>query len=258
MLLLSSATRILTTERPPPIICLCWPHPCAAAQKPTPAYWSTRFSLRQSQQGRRVSEVNTALLAAPRTDLAPKTRGVRPFLTVPRSASPDLRPAPRPYQGTIFFRPFFFLLVDSFLVSPLDPFCFPSCAGASVLAASLVWPAVAGVSSVLGVASAVPFAEFSFVAGAFGSPCAAGPASPPPDAPFVLPTFMVATIPVVAPTPCDGFPPLKTSIPVSLSESGVIVGCPVVAAARNSCPGPVRIRLSGFLTNASRSEEHTS
>src|SRR5205814_850114 len=149
----------------------------------------------------------------------------------------DLRPAAKPYQGKIFFRPFFFLLVDSFLLSLLD---FPSCAAASVLAASLVcpaaagvspvllgsagWPVAAGVASVLGVVSAVPFAEFSVVGGAFGSPVAAGPASPPSVAgvtlsallvvPLVLPGVTVATIPVVV-APCDGLPPLNISIPVS-------------------------------------------
>src|SRR5207237_5339892 len=138
----------------------------------------------------------------------------------------------------------------------------PAAAGvSSVLLGSPGWPVAAGVASVLGVVSAVPFAEFSVVGGAFGSPVAAGPASPPSVAgvtlsallvvPLVLPGVTVATIPVVV-APCDGLPPLNISIPVSLSESGVIVGFPVLAAARNSCPGPVRIRLGGFLINASR------
>jgi len=101
--------------------------------------------------------------------------------------SPDLRPPPKPHQGTIFLRPFFFLLVDSFLVSPFDPFCFPSGPAASVLDASpdwsvvadatsvfasVGWPAVPVVAPLLGVVSVVPdpvvpLAEFSVVVGEF-------------------------------------------------------------------------------------------
>src|SRR5437660_3458657 len=272
MLLLSSATRIFATERPPPLRCRCWPHPCVAVQMTYSRLLEHPFQFASISRGQPcVGSEYCTYGPLQRLIFGAKTHGVRSSMTVPRSVSPDLRPAAKPYQGTIFFRPFFFLLVDSFLLSLLD---FPSCA---FLAASLVWPAAAGVSSVLlgspgwpvaagvasvlGVVSAVPFAEFSVVGGAFGSAAAAGPASPPSVAgvtlsallvvPLVLPGVTVATIPVVV-APCDGLPPLNISIPVSLSESGVIVGFPVVAAARNSCPGPVRIRLSGFLINASR------
>ena len=46
-------------------------------------------------------------------------------------------PAAKSHQGMTFLRPFFFLLVDSFLLLPLAPFCVPSCA---------VEPSVLGVS----------------------------------------------------------------------------------------------------------------
>src|SRR5437660_2368665 len=271
MLLLSSATRIFATERPPPLRCRCWPHPCVAVQMTYSRLLEHPFQFASISRGQPcVGSEYCTYGPLQRLIFGAKTHGVRSSMTVPRSVSPDLRPAAKPYQGKIFFRPFFFLLVDSFLLSLLD---FPSCAAASALAASLVcpaaagispvllgsagWPVAAGVAGVLGVVSAVPFAEFSVVGGAFGSPVAAGPASPPSvagvtlSALLVLPGVTVATIPVVV-APCDGLPPLNISIPVSLSESGVIVGFPVVAAARNSCPGPVRIRLSGFSITASR------
>src|SRR6267143_334107 len=61
MLLLSSATRILATNRPPAI-----PHPCTPRQplhghtgSPSPMYWSTRLGRRQRQRVKRVSEMNT-------------------------------------------------------------------------------------------------------------------------------------------------------------------------------------------------------
>src|SRR5438132_8883294 len=196
MLLLSSATRIFATERPPPIRCLCWPHPCVAVRMTYANLLEHPFQFASISRGQPCVGSEYCTHGPSRgVVFGPKTHGIRSSMTVPRSVSPDLRPAAKPYQGTIFFRPFFFLLVDSFLASPLDPFCFPSCAAGSVLAASLAWPAVAGVSSVLpgsacwpdaagvasvlGVVSAVPFAEFSVVGGAFGSACAAGVPSPP-------------------------------------------------------------------------------
>ena len=93
---------------------------------------------RQSQQGRCVSEMNTALLAlAEWPQGAKKAPGVRPCPAVPLVLSPDLRRAAKSHQGTIFFRPFFFLLVDSFLLSPFVPFWGPSgVAEPSVLGAS--------------------------------------------------------------------------------------------------------------------------
>src|SRR6266849_2443041 len=70
--------------------------------------------------------------------MALKHKGYGPFGRTPR-VSPDLRPATKTHQGMIFLRPFFFLLVDSFLPSPLVPFGVPSCAfEPSVLAASAV------------------------------------------------------------------------------------------------------------------------
>src|SRR5258708_24764545 len=73
-----------------------------------------------------------------------------------------------------FRRPFFFLLVDSFLLPPLAPFCAPSCA---------VEPSALGVSALAAVSAVpvavVPPAEFPAAAGAFGSGCTTGFASLP-------------------------------------------------------------------------------
>src|SRR6266849_9779624 len=57
--------------------------------------------------------------------MALKHQGYGNFGRTPR-VSPNLRPATKAHQGMIFLRPFFFLLVDSFLLSPLLPFCVPS------------------------------------------------------------------------------------------------------------------------------------
>src|SRR6267143_1255682 len=193
-------------------------------------------------------------------------RGTAP--SAPRDVSPDVRPAAKSHQGTIFFRPFFFLLVDSFLLLPFVPLCGPSgVAEPSILGVSELCPPATGVASVLNAMSAVPAAvvppvEFSAADGAFGSGCAAGFASlapaagatpsAPPVVALVLPGVIVATIPVPEPPIRDWLPPAKTSIPASLSDSGVIVGFPFVAAVRNSFPGPLRISSSGFLMSISR------
>src|SRR5258708_2424549 len=94
---------------------------------------------------------------------------------------------PKTHQGTSFFNPFFFLLVDSFLLSPLVPFCVPSCAFvASALAASAVWSVPAGAASVLEELSAVPavaaaFAVLSAAGGVFSfRRVARGPSFPSP------------------------------------------------------------------------------
>src|SRR5216683_1369175 len=177
----------------------------------------------------------------------------------------------------IFFMPFFFLLVDSFLLSPLVPFCVASWAVVpSVLAPSAACPVAPGAASVFDPASdvpaaaVVPFAE-SLVAAAvfgpvdpvaeFGSGCAAvfGSAasvagatfSAPPVVPPVLPGTMVATIPVPAPPVRDGLPPVNTSIPVSLSASGVMVGFPNLDADCISCFGPERTSPIGFFMRLS-------
>src|SRR5947209_4120570 len=166
MLLLSSATRIFATERPPPIRCLCWPHPCVAVQITYSRLLEHPFQFASISRGQPCVGSEYCTHGPSRGPVfGPKTHRVRSLMTVPLSVSPDLRPAAKPYQGKIFFRPFFFLLVDSFLLSLLD---FPSCAAASVLLGSAGWPVAAGVASVLGVVSAVPFAEFSVVGGAFG------------------------------------------------------------------------------------------
>src|SRR5215470_2199409 len=64
MLLLSSATRIFGTKRPPPILHPCKPlrlH-CSPKGCSTSFYWSIRGRTRQSPWGRIVSQSNTAQL----------------------------------------------------------------------------------------------------------------------------------------------------------------------------------------------------
>jgi len=156
----------------------------------------------------------------------------------------------------IFRSPFFFLLVDSFFLSPLPPVGEPSCAVPEfALAASEVCSAPAA-ASVLGAVSLVPvpvapLAPSLVAAGAFGS--AADPAfgalpsvagallSAALVVPLLLPGVTVATIPVRVPPPpiCDWLPPASMSVPASVSDSGVIVGFPTLAADRNSSPGPL-------------------
>src|SRR5260370_42477335 len=89
-----------------------------------------------------------------------KKQGARPDSAAsPLCVSHNLRPAAETYQGTIFLSPFFFLLVDSFLLFPFVPACVASCAVApSVLGASVAWPAVAVAASVFGAPCAGPCA----------------------------------------------------------------------------------------------------
>src|SRR5260370_4460717 len=161
-------------------------------------------------------------------DLTTKAQGVRHIAAAPRSVSLNLRPAAKSHHGMIFFMPFFFLLVDSFLLFPLVPFWVaPWAVEPSVLAASAACPVAAWAASVFDAGSAVvvapvvPFTESLVVvaavfgpvdpAGAFGSGCAAvlGSApsvavatfsAPPLVVPPVLPGTIVATIPVPVPT----------------------------------------------------------
>src|SRR5260370_38916937 len=148
MLLLSSATRILATERPPAIL---YPRVSRVArvhtESRTPSYWSTRWGARQSQQGKCVSEVNTSLLVPDRSSRAAKSARSVASPAAPRSISPDPCSGAKSHQGTIFLKPFFFLLVDSFWLAPSVPFCVTSCAVApSALVASVALLAAAGVS----------------------------------------------------------------------------------------------------------------
>src|SRR5260370_26888030 len=92
MLLLSSATRILatgTSSNAPT-------HNRAATQDTAASlnYWSIGRGKRQRKLVIRVSEGNMPLLAQP--------------------SACGIEAAAENYQGMIFFRPFFFLLVDSF------------------------------------------------------------------------------------------------------------------------------------------------
>jgi hypothetical protein len=164
---------------------------------------------------------------------APKKQGVQAHLPHPGFVSELLLISRTAYHGMIFFNPFFFLLVDSFLLSFgsfLLPDWVPFCAAASGFVPSLVWtagvaapsffavpsaPVAPTAPSVFCVASLAPAAVAPFVGslaagGVAGSDfCASGFASVPSgggvtlSAPLVVsagpPGETVATIPV--PTP---------------------------------------------------------
>src|SRR5216684_5961144 len=109
MLLLSSATRILATERPPTNLCAPLPHLARGhTEWPAHNYWSIRWTGRQSQQGARVSEVNTIVLVSPGPNWRQNAHGVRPLPAAPRGVSPDLRPALNS-PGNDFSQAFLFL-----------------------------------------------------------------------------------------------------------------------------------------------------
>src|SRR5580704_9943408 len=105
MLLLSSATKILATERPP-VDTATAPHTTAQL------YWSIRSHMRQRELESCVSEV--------------EYRASMPILCNQRKSG-HLPAFCAPlgclflgYQGTTFLSPFFFLLLDSFLESFLS------------------------------------------------------------------------------------------------------------------------------------------
>src|ERR1700741_3763776 len=103
MLLLSSATRILATERPP--------GSTGYRHNQLKLYWSTRTCRRQSPRNRCVSEVE---MAASANSTCTKGQGPRALL-----ASSKLKNSSEDYQGISFFMPFF-LLLDSFWFASLD------------------------------------------------------------------------------------------------------------------------------------------
>src|SRR5258708_21425430 len=78
MLLLSSATKILATERPPTILYARGPHLARGHTKwPLPMQWSIRLLARQCQRGKCVSEVNTMVWPIPWLPKQPKTQRAR-------------------------------------------------------------------------------------------------------------------------------------------------------------------------------------
>src|SRR5713101_654310 len=143
---------------------------------------------------------------------------------------------PRPYQGMIFFSPFFFLLVDSFCGSAVlsAGFAFESAAVVEPFVPPLV-AALASVPAATGgfVASVFAAGGFSAAGAAAGavpdvsplvSPVAAGavpPVSPlstvePPDAPLcgvaISTTAVLPAKPLAPPAPsCDLPPPVSIS-----------------------------------------------
>src|ERR1700676_698977 len=117
MLLLSSATRILATERPPTILYLRGPHLARGHTKwPIPMYWSIRLTARQCQRGKCVSEVNTMFFGASPATRGVKTQGARPLSAAPlwfllTFALPSNSP------GNEFFQAFLFLAGRLFRVA---------------------------------------------------------------------------------------------------------------------------------------------
>src|SRR5215471_15525000 len=172
MLLLSSATRILATELPP--------------RAPTPAHcctWQQPYSvIGASGKGC----VNAKCPGVCRKRTRPLVRvAFCPVWAVCHVAAGDSRA----YQGMIFFSPFFFLLVDSFLESVA--------ALSAGLAFGSVEAASAGVS-VPGVPAAAASAGGG-LAGAVSAGCAASAAG---GAASVLPVSPASTVePPVAPVP---------------------------------------------------------
>src|SRR5579859_7286404 len=193
-----------------------------------------------------------------------------------------IAPAVFSYQGTSFFRPFFFLLLDSFLslsVLFASPFAGASAdllassgfAGSAVGAvaapsafAGAVASGFAGVSAVLGAEGAVfgaapPAAGVAAAGAGCASPVAGGAvtlsvvALPPLLSPTLsagvalLPTGTVATSAVLPPgvVAPAGF---SNSPSESASDAGSICGVPLRAATTNSAPGPLCISASGFFT----------
>src|SRR5579859_1959955 len=187
-----------------------------------------------------------------------------------QKASPQARLLPfsifltRHYQGMIFFRPFFFLLLDSFLGSSLPSgFADPSVLLASVpfVAAESAFAgcslseaaAVFGLESSAAVGGfatpAAPGAGGCVAAGAVLSPLAAagaaalsGVAAGVPSvagadsaaagaAPPGVTVSTTAVLPAPPPPSCDLLPPFKISMPESLSDSGCKFGRPLLAEA---------------------------
>src|SRR5580658_3279724 len=280
MLLLSSATRILATKRPPDLL-----HPCFASRPlcgrtehqplcgrafiETPEYWSIQRIGRQSPRTTSVSEMNMASTTLPGGLQPQKTGGAA--RAAPPVPSPFL--VRNNYQGTSLRNPFFFLLVDSFFWSPL--FCESSVFAASVASLFDSAPAtapslfasvpVAGASAFAGV-SVAPSAAGGFFAGSsLAAGLAVAGAVPASFGGSVVPSLSVgATLSDVAagsdvpPTPgvttamspVRAFDPpgVSMSIGDTLSDSGCKFGAPFLAATFNSPLGPFDTNASGFLT----------
>src|SRR5882762_11041083 len=105
MLLLSSATKILATERPPGDTATA-PHTIAQL------YWSIGSHMRQRELEACVSEGEYR--PSVRMPCNQRKAGICPLF------SAHLKCFLLRYQGTTFFSPFFFLLLDSFLESFLS------------------------------------------------------------------------------------------------------------------------------------------
>lgn len=157
------------------------------------------------------------------------------------------------YQGTIFLKPFFFLLLDSFcffpsscdeLVAPsalcelVDesgpfaaplPFVSPEPAALPVVGSNVVAPASVPVAGVVGVVVSPPDALVGEAVAALPSAGEAASAPPVPSAGAGPPGVTVSTTAVFAAAPpprpiCAFNPPLKMSVADVLSASGCKLG----------------------------------
>src|SRR5215472_11473461 len=133
MLLLSSATRIFATKRPPAILHLRQPHP-----RCTTPMGMACLGLIGAFADVRVNRLGVMVC---RKSILAYSAHCRPSVSLMQQRAQLSLPCPRPhfsnvlakmnYQGMIFFKPFFFLLLDSFLVSFLStglPVCGSACA----------------------------------------------------------------------------------------------------------------------------------
>src|SRR5215467_14519419 len=148
MLLLSSATRIFGTTHPPAILHRASHSGCTAAKRvPCFHFIGASAGLRVNHPAvglcRKSILSNCTLLYG----LSPRKRqGVRFILRTPYPAKELLLATEGGYQGMIFFNPFFFLLLDSFLLSFLSVWLLsedPLCDTGSGFVASPDWAAAA-------------------------------------------------------------------------------------------------------------------
>src|SRR5215472_318221 len=272
MLLLSSATRIFGTTHPPAILHRARPSGCTSAKRVPCFHFIGAFA------GVRVNHPAVGLCRKsilPNCTLFPDV----PYTTLENHRVLVRAPLVQRllmadgecYHGMIFFKPFFFLLLDSFLPSFLSVWAFsegPPWAAAFGFVVSVDGPVAAAPPSSLAVASAAPsvlcavslppaaapslavggVAGSGFWASGFASVPSAGGVtfSAPLGVPPVPPAATVATMDVPEPPIRGWLPPDRMSIPSSLLDSGLMVGAPVLAAVYNSAFGFVSTSLKGL------------
>jgi len=132
MLLLSSATKILATEHPPTILYPRGPHLARGHTK-----WPIPIVLEHPPAGASMSTGQACVgseyygFGLSHASQSPQNTKGRGFLRPHPSDFPCSSPCRLTHQGMSFFRPFFFLLVDSFALVSVVPLA-PDCAVAAV------------------------------------------------------------------------------------------------------------------------------